>query len=55
MLAEPDPYKRPQPDYLDAVIVNSDTEEWRSYKIKQLLDKHQRKYGRKSVTEYLIQ
>jgi len=37
--AELDPYERPQPDYPDAVIVNGDTEEWKSYEIKQLIDK----------------
>ena len=53
-LSEPNPYEWPQPDHLDAVMVNSDMEEWRSYEIEWLLDKCQCKYAQKSVTKYLV-
>jgi hypothetical protein len=38
-LPTPDPYERPLPDHPDAIVVDGDTEEWRSYEIDRLIDK----------------
>ena len=51
---EPDPYERPQPDHPDTVIVDGDTDNWKSYEIERLIDKRLRKYGRKTIIEYLV-
>lgn len=53
-LSESDPYGRPRPDHPDAIVVDGDTEEWKSYEIERVLDKRERRYGRKTVIEYLV-
>ena len=49
-----DPYNRPRPSYPEAVEVESDTDEWRSYTVKRIIDKRLRKFGRATVTQYLV-
>ena len=51
---EEDPYNRPRPDYPDAVEVEGDTDDWRSYVVERILDKRIRKFGRTTVTQYMV-
>lgn len=49
-----DPYQRPGPDHPDAIDTEGDTEEFRSYEVKKLIAKRQRKYNRTLVTQYFV-
>jgi len=52
--ANADPYGRLRPDHPEAIQVEGDNNEWKSYEIEKLLDRRERKYGRKTITEYLV-
>lgn len=49
-----DPYNRPRPHYPDAVEIEGDTEDQKSYEVERVLAKRIRKFGRTAVTQYLI-
>ena len=49
-----DPYNRARPDHPDAVEVEGDTPQWRSYVVERIVDKRMRTYGGTKVAQYLI-
>lgn len=52
--SEEDPYHRPRPDYPESVEVEGDTDDWRSYTVERIVGRRLRKFGRTTVTQYLV-
>ena len=52
--AKDDAFNRPQPDHPEPIYVDGDTENMKSFEVEAVLNKRERRRGRKVITEYLI-
>ena len=52
--AKDDAFNRPQPEHAEPIHVEGDTEKSESFEVEALLNKRERRVGRKIVTEYLV-
>ena len=51
---EKDSYRRLRSDYSNFVEIEGDTDDWRFYTMEKIIDKRLKKFGRITVTQYMV-
>ena len=52
--SQPDSYSRSRSDYPASVEVEGDIDDWKSYTVERIVNKRLRKFGRITVTQYMV-